>query len=188
MSRKTDTSKSDVSVAPRGDSCPFSHARADERNSAISIAVLYHEEFVGTIPIAEGLFTWPAEEPQLIGGCCTTCGVITFPRQSGCPRCTGTDVHDHLLARRGTLWTWTVQGFRPKSPPYEGAAEFSPYPVGYVELPGEVKVETLLVDVATDELRIGAEMELAIVPFNSSTNDRELVTFAFRPVRNGVQQ
>ena len=154
----------------------------------ISIAVLYHDDFVETIPIDESLFTWPADEPQLIGGRCTTCGVITFPRQSGCPRCTGTDVHDHLLARRGTLWTWTVQGFRPKSPPYEGPADFEPYAVGYVELPGEVKVETLLIDVAEGELRIGTEMELAIVPFHSTADDRDLVTFAFRPVTTGGTQ
>jgi uncharacterized protein len=75
-----------------------------------------------------------------------------------------------------------VQGFRPKSPPYEGPVEFEPYPVGYVELPGEVKVETLLVDAAPDQLRIGMEMELAIVPFASSVSDEPLVTYAFRPI------
>ena len=169
-----------------GGSRSFSQSWAAARNSAISsIRVLYHEDFVVAIPIAEGLFTWPADEPQLIGSRCRTCGVVTFPRQDACPNCTGTDVDEHLLARRGTLWTWTVQGFRPKSPPYEGPADFEPYPVGYVDLPGEVKVETLLVDIDRDELRIGAEMELAIVPFRSSVDDRDLVTFAFRPVASG---
>jgi uncharacterized OB-fold protein len=46
------------------------------------------------------------------------------------------------LARTGTLWTYTVQGFRPKSP-YDGPEEFSPYAVGYVDL-GEVLVESRL--------------------------------------------
>ena len=64
------------------------------------------------------------------------------PRPGVVPPLHGTDVGERLLAREGTLWTWTVQGFRPKSPPYEGPVEFEPYPVGYVELPGEVKVET----------------------------------------------
>ena len=132
-------------------------------------------------PVADGLFTWPAADPQLIGGRCGACGAVTFPAEAACPRCTATDVAAHLLPRRGTLWTWTVQGFRPKSPPYEGPVDFEPYPVGYVELPGEVKVETLLVDVATADLRIGMPMELTIVPFRSSTTDADLVTFAFRP-------
>jgi hypothetical protein len=35
----------------------------------------------------------------------------------------------------GPLWTYTVQSFPPKSPPYTGA--FEPYGVGYVERAGE---------------------------------------------------
>ena len=132
-------------------------------------------------PVAEGLFTWPDDEPRLIGSRCDECGVVTFPEQDSCPRCTSTNVSRHLLSRTGTLWTWTVQGFRPKSPPYEGPVEFEPYPVGYVELPGEVKVESILVDVAPEQLQIGMEMELAIVPFRSTVTDEPLVTFAFRP-------
>ena len=74
-----------------------------------------------------------------------------------------------------------MQGFRPKTPPYEGPVDFQPYPVGYIELPGEVKVESLLVDVSPEQLRIGMEMELTIIPFDSSVSDESLVTFAFRP-------
>jgi uncharacterized OB-fold protein len=133
-------------------------------------------------PVAEGLFTWPDEEPRLIGSRCEACGVVSFPEQDSCPACTSTDVERYLLSRTGTLWTWTVQGFRPKSPPYEGPLDFEPYPVGYVELPGEVKVETLLVDAPPEQLRIGMEMELAIVPFASSVSDEPMVTYAFRPV------
>src|SRR5262245_30735879 len=110
-----------------------------------------------------------------------TCGVVSFPEQDSCPACTGTSVERHLLSRTGTLWTWTVQGFRPKSPPYEGPTDFEPYPVGYVELPGEVKVESLLVGAPPDQLRIGMEMELVIVPFASSVSDEPTVTFAFQP-------
>ena len=134
-------------------------------------------------PVGEGLFTWPADDPQLIGSRCEGCGVVAFPQQDSCPSCTGTQVSPYLLSRTGTLWTWTIQGFRPKSPPYEGPVDFEPYPVGYVELPGEVKVESLLVDVEPGALAIGMPMELTIVPFPSSVTDEPLVTFAFRPVR-----
>jgi uncharacterized OB-fold protein len=137
-------------------------------------------------PIAEGLFTWP-DDPQLIGSRCQLCGAVTFPQQGSCPRCTATDVERHLLSRTGTLWTWTVQGFRPKSPPYEGPAEFEPYPVGYVELPGECKVESILVDVAPEELEIGMAMELTVVPCASSVSGEPVVTFAFRPRREPAE-
>jgi uncharacterized OB-fold protein len=140
----------------------------------------------GSRPIAEGLFTWP-EDPQLIGSRCRRCGAVTFPRQESCPRCTSTEVERHLLSRTGTLWTWTVQGFRPKSPPYEGPDEFEPYPVGYVELAGECKVESILGGVAPEQLQIGMPMELTIVPFPSTVSDEPVVTFAFRPRQDSAE-
>jgi uncharacterized OB-fold protein len=137
------------------------------------------------VPIAEGLFTWPADEPRLIGGKCVSCGVVTFPRQGSCPRCNGQEIAEELLARRGTLWTWTIQGFLPKSPPYAGpetAKDFQGYGVGYVELPGQVKVESRLTENDPAKLRIGMAMELAIIPFSVDSEGRQVVTFAFAPV------
>jgi uncharacterized OB-fold protein len=125
-------------------------------------------------PIAAGLFTWPAEEPRLIGSRCRDCGVVTFPAQPSCPACTSVAVEERLLGRTGTLYTWTVQGFRPK-PPYSGPDEFEPYGVGYVELPREVRVEARLTTADPARLRIGMPMELVIVPFG----DR--VSYAFAP-------
>jgi uncharacterized OB-fold protein len=87
-------------------------------------------------PVAEGIFTWPAEEPQLIGSRCTACGIVTFPAQESCPRCAATAMEEQLLARRGRLWAWTTQSFPPPSPPYTGPTgdAFEAYGVGYVEL------------------------------------------------------
>lgn len=140
------------------------------------------------VPIADGIFTWPSDAPQLVGGRCADCGVITFPRQSSCPRCASEQTRDELLARRGTLWTWTTQGFLPKWP-YAGPetdTTFAAYVLGYVELPGQVKVEARLVDVDLSELHIGMEMELAIVPFRTDERGNEIVAFAFRPVDAGA--
>jgi uncharacterized OB-fold protein len=139
---------------------------------------------VREVAIADGLFTWPAAEPQLIGSRCTACGVHTFPRQQGCPKCSGADMEDALLARRGTLWTWTTQGFRPKTPPYGGPEtdeSFEPYLLGYVELPGQLRVETRIVEAEASQLRLGLEMELVILPFRRD-GDTDVMTFAFRPV------
>ena len=56
-------------------------------------------------------------------------------------------------------------GFPPKSPPYPGTAgDFVPYGVGYVELPGQVRVEARLTESDPAKLRIGMEMELVLVP------------------------
>jgi uncharacterized OB-fold protein len=134
------------------------------------------------VPVANGVFTWPSDEPRLIGGRCTACGMVTFPAQDSCPRCAATEMAEHLLPRRGRLWAWTTQEFPPPSPPYAGPTgdAFVPYGVGYVELGDEVRVETRLT--TTQGLEIGAEMELVLVPFRTDGDGNEVVTFAFRPV------
>ena len=132
------------------------------------------------VPVADGLIAGTAEEPRLIGSECRRCGTVTFPRQGSCPRCTSQDVAERLLARRGTLWTWTIQCFPPKSPPYGGDKEsFEPYGVGYVELPGEVRVETLLTVDDPQALEIGMPMELTLVPAPGASG---AMTYAFGPV------
>lgn len=137
------------------------------------------------VPVTQGVFTWPSDDPALIGTRCTNCGNHTFPAQSGCPKCTGSDMEQVELSRRGTLWTWTVQGFPPKAPPYAGDADpktFEPFGVGYVELPGQVKVEARLTEADPAKLSIGMEMELTLVPLGTDADGNEVVTFAFRPV------
>jgi uncharacterized OB-fold protein len=136
------------------------------------------------VPIADGVFTWPADEPQLIGSRCASCGIVTFPAQDSCARCASTEMNTELLPRHGRLWAWTTQDFPPPSPPYSGPSggDFTAYGVGYVELADVVKVETRLTESDPDSLRIGMEMELVVIPFRTDADGNDVVTFAFRPV------
>jgi uncharacterized OB-fold protein len=142
------------------------------------------EGVMGQVPVAEGIFTWPSDEPQLIGSQCGACGIVTFPSQDSCPRCASTDMAEHLLPRRGRLWAWTTQDFPPPSPPYNGPTgkAFVPFGVGYVALTDEVKVETRLTEANPDRLMQGMDMELVLVPFRTDDDGNEVVTFAFQPV------
>ena len=99
-------------------------------------------------PIAEGLFTWPSENPALLGSRCNSCGIATFPAAQSCMACSGQDVSVEELPRQGTLWTWTIQQFMPKTPYNSGETPetFQPYGVGYLELPGGVRVEGRLTE------------------------------------------
>jgi uncharacterized OB-fold protein len=137
------------------------------------------------IPLAPGLFTWPAEEPALLGGRCGRCDHVSFPYRERCLACGEAEVAQVELPRRGRLWTFTTQRFRPPSPPYAGAdtpETFAPFSVGYVELPGACKVEARLTEPDPDKLTIGQEMELTVVPFGSTPEGDETVVFAFQPV------
>lgn len=126
--------------------------------------------------VDDSLFTGTGQGTALVGSRCDDCGAYTFPRQGGCPRCTGSRMADAPLSRTGTLWSFTVQNFEPK-PPYTGPAEFVPYGVGYVELPGQLIVEARLTECDPDQLRIGMPVRLELVPFR----DDGTLTFAFAP-------
>ncbi len=130
-------------------------------------------------PVAEGLLAGTDGEPRLLGSRCRGCATVTFPVSRSCPRCTSQDVDTMTLASQGTLWTWTIQGYPPK-PPYAGAPEdFVPYGVGYVELPGQVRVEAILTESDPDRLRIGMPMRLVLI---AAPGDAGTVTYAFAPI------
>lgn len=123
-------------------------------------------------PVADGLWTDEAQ-PRLIGGQNRQTGEIVFPMLHG-------DAAQHFdavpLSRTGSLWSWTSQDFRPKSPPYAGPEEFTPFLIGYVELPGQVIVETRIEGASLSDLSLGMAMELVITEFAPGRS-----TFAFQP-------
>jgi uncharacterized OB-fold protein len=88
------------------------------------------------------------------------------------------------LGTEGTLWAWTIQGFPPKAPPYLGETEFEkfrPFGVGYVELPGQLKVEARLTESDPEKLKVGMKMHLVTIPLSDDENGDTIVTFGFAP-------
>ena len=136
------------------------------------------------VPIAEGLFTWPAANPALLGSRCKDCGIATFPAADSCMACSGQNVSVEELPGRGTLWTWTVQQFMPKTPykSNETMENFTPYGVGYLELPGGVRVEGRLTENDPGKLHIGMEMDVVFEPYRTDDNGDEVISFFFKPV------
>jgi uncharacterized OB-fold protein len=110
-----------------------------------------------------------------VAGRCGGCAAVTFPLRERCPSCGGS-VERILLPPRGTLWTWTSQGFEPKPPYVPEAGEFEPFALGYVEFAGYLRVEGRLTEAEPERLRIGMPMEVVELRLG----DR--VTYAFAPV------
>lgn len=134
------------------------------------------------------LFEWPSQDPRLIGSECQECGVITFPRQASCPGCCGSRIVPRRLAKSGRLWTWTTQEFLPK-PPYAVARspeQFVPFKLGYIELPGEVLVESRINAPEHPSLAIGMPMRLTFEPLFIDAAGVEVMSFAFEPAREGA--
>ncbi|MFJ9179260.1 Zn-ribbon domain-containing OB-fold protein [Streptomyces sp. NPDC102360] len=112
----------------------------------------------------------------LQGARCSGCSVAVYPVEESCPRCGG-PAEPVALRGEGTLWTWTVQRYAPKSPPYrEPPGGFRPFALGYVELAEGVRVAAVLDVDDLDAVRIGMPLTLTAgdgVPRARPTNTPE---------------
>ncbi len=132
---------------------------------------------MNSIPVAANLFT-TAPTLRLLGGRHRDSGKIVFPLPDD-------PAYESIeLPARGTLWSFTIQRFAPKSPPYRCADAFLPFAVGYVELPGALIVESRLTDVEFDSLHVGMPMQLTTLLIGAAGPEaRE--AYAFRPSTEG---
>ena len=128
-------------------------------------------------PVDASLFA-SLDPPRLAGSRCGVCGTVTFPAANSCPRCTEPAMAPYALPDRGTVWTWTVQGFAPKPPYVPPVGGFRPFPVAYVDL-GEVLVETHLL-AHPEHVRIGLPVRLVLEPAWEA-DGASVVTYAFAP-------
>ena len=134
--------------------------------------------------IDERLFLWPSASPALKASRCRECGAIAFPLNNSCMACGSGDVAVESLPKRGTLWTWTIQRFMPK-PPYhssESPESFVPFGLGYVELPGALRILTRLTDNEPVRLKIGCVMELTFYTHRTEPDGTEIINYAFKSV------
>lgn len=123
-----------------------------------------------------------AEAPRLIGNRCTECGEPFFPAAAGCTRCSSQSLEPVDLGDKGQLWTFTIQGFRPKSPFDGDAGEdgFIPFAVGYVEMPSGLKIEGRIVTARPDDLRIEQPMRVCLEGYRYEEG-APVYTYAFTP-------
>jgi len=118
---------------------------------------------------------------HLIAGRHRATGQLVFPFPSGD---LAKDFDQHKLASDGLLWSYTVQRFRPKSPPYRGPLAFVQYAVGYVELQNELIVESRLTGIPFEDLRIGLPVTLTTELISFFDDDTPRLSFAFTCTRS----
>lgn len=105
--------------------------------------------------IREGILNTKNEHPHLVGGKCSKCGGISFPRREFCARCLSTEIDELPLSTTGTLYSYTTT--------YRPVAKFQPpHSLGYIELPEGVRVLSPIVKNPDEEFRIGAKMMFSV--------------------------
>lgn len=134
-------------------------------------------------PIKEGLFEWLEDGAHLIGSRCRECGEVTFPPNPFCPQCCTETVENIPLSRRGVLYSFTIQRFKPPFP-YRGPEPFVPYGVGMIELPEGLRITSVLEENDPEMLRVGVEMELAIAKFFEDEEGNEVLSYRFKAIED----
>lgn len=117
-------------------------------------------------PVVAGWFTGEGEDFRLVGTRCSACRSVFFPREDAfCrnPGCTGGDIIELSLSKRGRIWSYTDTRYRPPSP-YVTNPElpWRPYALIAVELEAEriVVLGQAVPGVAVADLAVGMEAEV----------------------------
>jgi uncharacterized protein len=139
-----------------------------------------------TVPAIDGFFTMNPEAPRLLGTQCKRCGTYAFPpEQTFCknPSCDGDEFETVELSARGTLWSYSHNGYEPPAPYVRPTEEFEPYAVAAVELEREKMVVMGMVPKPFDHthLTVGQAMELVLDTL-FETEEERVVVWKWRPV------
>jgi uncharacterized OB-fold protein len=70
--------------------------------------------------------------PWLCGSRCARCAALTFPARAICHRCAGTNLEPAEIGTDGRLYSWSTVRV--------SSSRSVPYTIGYVDLPGGVRV------------------------------------------------
>jgi len=138
------------------------------------------------VPAVEGWFTWPpTKEPHLIASRCKSCGDYFFPEAKTCgnPKCMSSDLEKVLLSRRGRLYTYTINYFKPPLP-YVSPDPFVPYATAVMELEKEkMKIQGQIISgYAFEKLKIGMEMEVVLELLYKDSEGNDVIVWKFRPL------
>ena len=133
------------------------------------------------VPLVEGLFAWPSDDPRLIASRCKKCGAVAFPKAAFCtnPDCEKLreNVEEILLGKRGKVWTFTTQHYPAPAPfRYEPVR---PYGIAMVDLPEGIRVLGMLT--TTENVRLESEVEMTVARLYED-EENEYITWMFRPI------
>lgn len=131
--------------------------------------------------ITENVITRSNGAVTLHGGRSKENGAYVFPMPEGAEA----ERFERVpLKSEGVLWSYTVQRFPPKSPPFigpNGPDTFQPFALGYVELADQVIVETRIKTDDFSKLKVGIPMRLTTTEFARNAQNEPLHTYAFEP-------
>ncbi len=109
----------------------------------------------------------------LVGSRCPRCGKSAFPQRTLCDQC-GNDqgLEPIRLGNVGRLYSFSEVFVAPK-------AFTTPYVIGYVDLPGDVRV-CGQVEHSADALAVDEPVEVVLGAIRTSENGQKVISYKFR--------
>lgn len=115
-----------------------------------------------------------AGTPHLVGGRCTPCRALSFPRAIVCSECLGQDISKAQLAREGVLYSYSVVHAAPRG-------WTVPYVLGYVDLADGIRV-LAHIEGAREAVRIDAKLRLGTGRVGTDPTGAPLMSYVFIPL------
>jgi len=133
--------------------------------------------------IGENLFDMSEGNPSLIVTQCKSCGDYFFPKTFTChnPKCTGKDVEDALLSRRGKVENYSVMNY-PPPPPFVTKDPYEPIVCAAVEFPEGITIIGMMEDTTADQVKIGMEVEVTVGTLYTNKKDEDIIAWKFKAV------
>jgi uncharacterized OB-fold protein len=135
-------------------------------------------------PAEEGLFTWPSDEPHLIGGRCKACGTYYFPKayvrhKPDCQDRSATE--EVLLSRKGRVDSYTIQ-YYPAPPPFPNPDPSVPCAIGWVALPEGIAIPGRLTGCSPEEVKVDMDVELVVDTAAQDKEGNDVLTWKWRKI------
>ena len=133
------------------------------------------------IPIIEGYFSWPSDDPRIIANRCKKCGAISFPRLPLCPNpdCekAAANIEPIEISSEGTLHTFSQQVYPPPEP--FKMEPFQPFAIGIAEFPEGIRVLGMIT--RTNDLEIGMKVRTSVGKLYED-DENEYLTWMWEPI------
>src|SRR5437867_5354881 len=154
----------DVLVFRATEHLPAARPRALAERLARPIMLPSYERYLrarGVLPVepigevVTSMIEWKElkQDVRLYGSRCDACGLVQYPQARVCIGCHARDrLIDHKLARRGTVFTFTIDNLAP--------VPEHPMPMAVIDLDGGGRVYLQVTDAAEGEVAIGTPVEL----------------------------
>lgn len=115
--------------------------------------------------------------PALLGTRCVDCATLYYPQVVSCrnPECDGKQVVPARIVGRGSLYSFTIQRYRP--PALFALEPWHPYALGLVDVEDGLRVMGIL-DAPQDDIRIGMPLRLSTLVLNDDAGNA-VVTHSF---------